>query len=84
MVSKAHQTLQYGPGSAMPVHDVCGLTISFNCFSRLSARWPWPWPDCAVAAILQLEEVDVGVDVDQGWVCAKEFSWLRRSKGMNY
>lgn len=55
---QAQQTLH-----AMPCHGRVScesvLTISFNCFSSLSARWPCPWPDCTVAAILRFDEVNV-------------------------
>lgn len=61
MVSEAHKTAHSGRCHAMPGHKKCVLTISFNCFSRLSAKWPCPWPDCAVAAILRSGKVDIAV-----------------------
>lgn len=81
MVSKAQEIVQYRRCHAMPGHDLCVLTISFNCFSRLSAKWPCPWPDCAIAAILRLVEVDVAVvSCRSRLVCAKEFMWASKSK----
>lgn len=64
-------TAQTMPRHAMPGDAMSVLTISFSCFSRLSARWPCPWPDCVVAAILQLGEgdldADADADVDRSW-----------------